>query len=413
VEKLRKFFQKRGLTISAAAIATAVSANSVQAAPVGLAKTATAVALTKGAAASASISMLVKGAIKWMAWAKAKTAATVGGILLVGMGAGIVAVEAGQHVDASGAATGPDISGAWEGTITGLKGFGVKRTDSPHSRVVLWIQKTNGVYKVFGDSIDLGVKGKGGAKVTYHFPILNLDMEDKGWLNYELTVNATATEMTARAPGLGTTVLLKRTDTPDMVPERLTESDFASRAGSGLQGYWTGNASVIAMNWKIAEQPDGNYRSELAFSGFGANHLPVAVTNKAGLVTLKPWCGAGMFQGRLNAAGDELKGWFYLKGYSIPADLKRTEYKSEPVPTEDEYAFSSKMDLQGHWKTVVDLNLLQIVTDGSLRKYPLNLDIAKGADGAYSTTLFAPLATMLAIRTAEGSPGMEIVGRGF
>ena len=52
LEKLRKFFTKRGVTHSTAAIiAGAISANSVQAAPVALAKTISAVALAKGAAA--------------------------------------------------------------------------------------------------------------------------------------------------------------------------------------------------------------------------------------------------------------------------------------------------------------------------------------------------------------------------
>src|SRR3954453_13015122 len=46
LEKLRKFFAKRGLTISAAAIAGAVAANSVQAAPAGLAGTVTTAALS-------------------------------------------------------------------------------------------------------------------------------------------------------------------------------------------------------------------------------------------------------------------------------------------------------------------------------------------------------------------------------
>src|ERR1035437_8688056 len=44
LEKLRKIFTKRGVTLSATVIAGAVSANSVQAAPVGLAKTITAAA---------------------------------------------------------------------------------------------------------------------------------------------------------------------------------------------------------------------------------------------------------------------------------------------------------------------------------------------------------------------------------
>src|SRR5882724_11925735 len=74
LEKLRKIFGKRGVTFSAAAIAGAVSTNSVQAAPVGLAKTISAVAIAKGAAAGGSTLTLVKGALKIMAWTKMKTA---------------------------------------------------------------------------------------------------------------------------------------------------------------------------------------------------------------------------------------------------------------------------------------------------------------------------------------------------
>ena len=54
LEKLRKMFTKRGVTLSALAIAGAVSTNSVSAAPVALAKSVTAVAIVKGAIATAS-----------------------------------------------------------------------------------------------------------------------------------------------------------------------------------------------------------------------------------------------------------------------------------------------------------------------------------------------------------------------
>src|SRR5450756_1845642 len=60
VEKLRKFFTKRGVTLSATLIVGAVSANSVQAAPVGMVATVTAAA-AKGTAAAATITTLVKG----------------------------------------------------------------------------------------------------------------------------------------------------------------------------------------------------------------------------------------------------------------------------------------------------------------------------------------------------------------
>jgi RNA polymerase sigma factor (sigma-70 family) len=94
LEKLRKFFAKRGVVSTTAIIAGAMAANSVQAAPVGLAKTVSGVALAKGAAVSVSTLTLVKGAMKLMMWSKINTAMAVGvGVLLVA-GTATVTVKA-------------------------------------------------------------------------------------------------------------------------------------------------------------------------------------------------------------------------------------------------------------------------------------------------------------------------------
>jgi RNA polymerase sigma factor (sigma-70 family) len=82
LEKLRKFFAKRGVVSTTAAIAVTISAHSVQAAPVALAKSITAVAFAKGAAASTSTLTLIKGALKIMAWTKAKTAVVAAAVIL-------------------------------------------------------------------------------------------------------------------------------------------------------------------------------------------------------------------------------------------------------------------------------------------------------------------------------------------
>ncbi len=83
LQKLRKFFSKRGVSSTTAIIAGMIAANSVQAAPVALAKSVTAVAIAKGAAARGSTLVLIKGALKIMAWTKMKTAIVVGvGVLL-------------------------------------------------------------------------------------------------------------------------------------------------------------------------------------------------------------------------------------------------------------------------------------------------------------------------------------------
>ena len=72
LEKLRIIFAKHGMSPTTATIAGAISANSVQAAPVALAKTATTIALAKGATASISTLTHIKGALEIMAWSKVK-----------------------------------------------------------------------------------------------------------------------------------------------------------------------------------------------------------------------------------------------------------------------------------------------------------------------------------------------------
>jgi len=93
LEKLRKYFFKRGVTSTAATLGESISANSVQTAPALLAKTATAVALAKGAAAGGSILVLVKGALNLMAWAKAKTTIIGASVLLAAATATSVAIN--------------------------------------------------------------------------------------------------------------------------------------------------------------------------------------------------------------------------------------------------------------------------------------------------------------------------------
>ena len=95
LEKLHRYFAKRGVSSTTAIIADAISTNSVQVAPVSLAKAVAAIAVTKGAAASGSTLTLIKGALKIMAWTKAKTAIVVGASVL--LAAGTAATLVGQH----------------------------------------------------------------------------------------------------------------------------------------------------------------------------------------------------------------------------------------------------------------------------------------------------------------------------
>jgi RNA polymerase sigma factor (sigma-70 family) len=89
LEKLRGYFSKQGVASTTAAIAGAISANSIQAAPAVLAKTATTLALAKGTTASTSTLTLIKGALKVMAWTKTKTAIVVGVSVVLAAGTGL------------------------------------------------------------------------------------------------------------------------------------------------------------------------------------------------------------------------------------------------------------------------------------------------------------------------------------
>jgi uncharacterized protein (TIGR03435 family) len=92
LEKLRAFFAQRGVALTAAAVGGAMAANSVQAAPAGLAVTVTAAA-AKGATVGGSTLTLLKGALKLMAWTQAKTAIVIGAGVLLAAGTTTVAVK--------------------------------------------------------------------------------------------------------------------------------------------------------------------------------------------------------------------------------------------------------------------------------------------------------------------------------
>ena len=98
LEKLRKFFAKRGVSSTTAIIAGTISANAIQAAPVALVKTVTAVLLAKGAAASGSTLTLIKGALKIMAWTQAKTTVVCSVAVILAAGTTTVAIRQSRQI---------------------------------------------------------------------------------------------------------------------------------------------------------------------------------------------------------------------------------------------------------------------------------------------------------------------------
>ena len=96
LEKLRKFFRKRGVSSTTAIIAGAISANSVHAAPMGLV-TSSAAAAAKGSAVAASTMTLVKGTLKIMTYVKLKLALVIAAATLLTAGTMTIALSSGSN----------------------------------------------------------------------------------------------------------------------------------------------------------------------------------------------------------------------------------------------------------------------------------------------------------------------------
>jgi RNA polymerase sigma factor (sigma-70 family) len=92
LEKLRGIFTRKGVTLSGAGLTGILTANAVQAAPVGLAATCAGTALSGAWAASETL-MLAKGAIHMMFIAKVTSAALITAACVVVTGSGIVAAR--------------------------------------------------------------------------------------------------------------------------------------------------------------------------------------------------------------------------------------------------------------------------------------------------------------------------------
>jgi uncharacterized protein (TIGR03435 family) len=92
LEKLRRFFAKHRVFYTTAIIAGSISANSIQAAPTGVAATIPAMAL-KGSAISVSTLTLVKEALKLMTIAKLKTAALIAAAALFATGTTLIVTK--------------------------------------------------------------------------------------------------------------------------------------------------------------------------------------------------------------------------------------------------------------------------------------------------------------------------------
>jgi RNA polymerase sigma factor (sigma-70 family) len=381
LEKLRRFFTKRGVTLSAAVIAGAVSANSVHAAPVGLAMTVTATA-AKGSAAAASTLTLVKGALKLMAWTKMKTAAVTGAVIFLTAGTGVVAVKTVHSVRAASA---PDIQGAWAGN------FDAQGMKAP---LMYKISRVNGSYHAVEEDIYQGVKEALVSKLIYNYPSIRIEQQALGF-TYDATLNPKTMEMsgTWKQNGSSGPFTMKLNALSEAFPESLAESEFLPRNDSDLQGYWKGMLKIgntqLRIALKIAERTDGTFRVEGDVPEQG--HINIEATSVAyhrPAVDVEFGGIGAVFKGAVDDSDRVITGHLIQGGISTPLTLERAKPDiasgSDAASEADkDYSPTGPNDLPGHWQ-----GTLEVKQSG--QKVRLALNIAKMANGSFSASLFSP-----------------------
>ena len=324
LDKLRKFFSRHGITSTTAIIAGAISANSVHAAPAGLAKIIPAVALAKGAAAGGSTLTLAEGVLKLMAWTKLKTTAVTGVAILLATGTTTLVVKTVHEIRA---ASPPDIQGAWEGVAEIIGTSGVQQGEKARCRVVFQFFKTNGVYTATGEFIDTAPEPFRVTTFTYDYPSVRFTVGQSTTYEGKLKAGATDIAATLRKGNLSAPVLLKRTVVPDTAPEPLAKSEYAPRTGSDLQGTWIAtlgrSRGGVRITIKIAEPSPGTFRAELDNLTTSWLGQPMTVTYSPPEVKLRVASGAGIFQGELRNDDTEMAGNWLQGGSQTPVVFQR------------------------------------------------------------------------------------------
>lgn len=350
LEKLRRFFSKYGIRTTAVVLATAITAHSVKAAPATLAKSITTASVAKGVAAGGSASALLDGVLKAVAWAKVKFAlgvsaaiiiAAAGGTELYSLHKSTVLKISQNHFPRSDWKN--DGFGTPEATLntffwaqsagndevftnTSAKEladymagwmFSKKTKEERPAALMQRVKDMTGVVinrkMVFPDgrvSLDLGVEGT--AADPFRIVLIFTNMVN----NWKLT--------TIRQFSSGGSVR------QFPFPVELTEADFAPRAGSDLQGYWSGAIHTprgdSRLNVKIAEPTDGDIRADFFNIEQGGLRRPASVERDGTTITIRPMWTTGMFQGKLRNNGTELEGNWIQGARELPATLSRTNW---------------------------------------------------------------------------------------
>jgi hypothetical protein len=371
VDKLRSFFARRGVVASAVILTGAVSANSVHGAPAGLAEVVTAGALAKGAGATASTLALVKGALKLMAWCKAKAVLVSAAVLAVATGTTTLAVKAVSSVHAPVPAA---LAGIWETPdAQQVAPFGA--VVSLH--VTLEVTVTNGVCHATGGVIELGIQGQPVTVVADKDGTIRMQFDRFSITSFEGRLDPSGDELRGFCKswdGRPGEVRWKRRTEPYSPAPLLTESEYASSTNSTLQGFWEGSANLRGIPWrqnlKIAEPSPGRFRAEMDFADVGLHHIPLTFTfNKPGV---KLGLLGVELEGTLTSDNTQIEGIIPGRDGPIPWNFKRVASEAQANASA-----RPKGELEGQWQGTRTIKGL---------KLPASLRIARRPDGKLSAS---------------------------
>jgi RNA polymerase sigma factor (sigma-70 family) len=372
LEKLRTFFVRRGIVLSTAVIAGALSTHSLQAAPGGLA--ATVVTATKGTVVAASMTTLIKTTLTLMAWTKTKIAAVAGvaAILAIGTTVSIVEIHhAKRAIDPP-----PDLQGAWAGTV-------VDPDRKIRNRGVFKISKIDGSYHATVDVIDQGRKDLAFTRFTYDYPNVSAEAKFPGGvavLKAILNSNATELSGTWKEPQGTIPVVLKRTTEPETVSGPMPENDYLPRPDSDLQGYWKGTLAGMLVTLKIAQATDGTFRAQFDSVQEGLRNIPIDITyNRPDMQTYLNGFGSS-FKGKLDPNARRIGGtWTLVTGRSFPLTLQRADRTVDAAAEQARsYESTAADDLAGHWR-----GILSTKRQGSKVNLHVVLNFARLPDGSF------------------------------
>ena len=261
--------------------------------------------------------------------------------------------------------TPPNIQGAWEGVV--------EMPMVGKFRVVLNVSGTNHSYHATVDRVDEREKGILIDKFVYNYPLVEFESKDAK-STYAGKLNSSADEMSGKWKQRKFTspLVMKRTTAPSIVPDLLTENDYAPRAGSTLQGYWKGTLGGPVPHrvaFKIAEPTDGNFVAEMDFLDQGASNLVVSsVTYDKPEVQVDVALLGGIFKGKLSNDGVKIAGVWTAARLPRQLSLDRADpnatrveqAKAAALEASKDYSYAGPNDLTGHWKGVLVVKTVKL-----------------------------------------------------